>query len=84
MSTIVVGLLFSYFLFFGLTIFHTLERQRAENEIAKLEVEVSELEFSYLALKASINLEMARDLGFVDAPLAILAKEKKTDVVSLR
>lgn len=83
-ASIVFGLIFSYLLFFGMTIFHTLERQRAESEITKLKVEVSELEFSFLALKASINLQMARELGFVDAPLAIVAKEKKIDVVSFR
>ena len=72
-----------YLSFFGLTIYHTLERQKAERQVSELATRVSELEFSYLTKKASINADLARSLGFVEAPEAHIAHEKE-DVLTLR
>lgn len=77
-------LIASYVLIFGLTIFNTIDRQRAESEIADLEAKVSELEFAYLAKKSSINEEVAESLGFVKATNIIVSRAKTGDVLTLK
>lgn len=67
-------LVFTYIGLVGSTIYNTLERQRGEKEISKVTSELSEMEFAYLNLKAKINPELARSLGFVDADNVAVAK----------
>jgi hypothetical protein len=64
----------AYIVLIGTTFYNTLERQRAEKEISNLTGELSEMEFSYLNLKARVNPEMARTLGFVDVDNVVVAK----------
>jgi hypothetical protein len=68
-------LVFTYLGLVGNTVYNTLERQRGEKEISNITSELSEMEFSYLTLKAKINPELARALGFVDADEVIVAKK---------
>ncbi len=68
-------LVFAYVGLVGSTVYNTLERQRGEKEISKITSELSEMEFSYLNIKAKINPELARSLGFVDADTVIVAKK---------
>ena len=71
----VLGLLVaSYLILIGTTVYNTLQRQRAEKQIAQVTGELSEMEFSYLNLKAKVNPELARSLGFVDVESVIVAK----------
>ncbi len=65
----------SYLILVGTTVYHTLERQRAEKQISKITSELSEMEFSYLELKAKINPELARSLGFVEVENVVIAKK---------
>lgn len=71
-------LVFAYVGLVGTTVYNTLERQRGEKEIGKITSELSEMEFSYLNLKAKINPELARSLGFVDADTVIVAKKNSS------
>lgn len=68
-------LVFAYVGLVGSTVYNTLERQRGEKEIGQITSELSEMEFSYLNLKAKVNPELARSLGFVDADSIIVAKK---------
>lgn len=71
----VFGLLVgTYLILIGTTVYNTLERQRAEKQISKITSELSEMEFSYLNLKAKINPELARSLGFVEVESVVIAK----------
>lgn len=67
-------LMFTYLGLVGSTVYNTLERQRGEKQISKVTSDLSEMEFSYLALKAKINPELARSMGFVEADSVIVAK----------
>ncbi len=67
-------LVFTYIGLVGSTVYNTLERQRGEKEISEVTSKLSEMEFSYLNIKAKINPELARSLGFVDADNVIVAK----------
>jgi ABC-type antimicrobial peptide transport system permease subunit len=72
----IFGLLIgAYLVLVGTTVYNTLERQRAEKQISKITSELSEMEFSYLNLKAKINPELARSLGFVEVEDVIIAKK---------
>ena len=71
----VLGILvFTYLGLVGNTVYNTLGRQQGEKEISKITSDLSEMEFSYLNLKAKINPELARSLGFVDADNVTVAK----------
>jgi hypothetical protein len=74
MSGTIAMLVCTYIVLIGTTFYNTLERQRAEKSIANITGELSEMEFSYLNLKARVNPEMARSLGFVDVSNVIVAK----------
>lgn len=74
MSATISLLMCAYIVLIGTTFYNTLERQRAEKEISNLTGELSEMEFSYLNLKARVNPEMARTLGFVDVDNVVVAK----------
>ncbi len=67
-------LVLAYIGLVGSTVYNTLERQQGERQISSLTSELSEMEFSYLNLKAKINPELARSLGFVDADGVLVAK----------
>lgn len=58
----------------GSTVYNTLERQQGEKQVSEMTSNLSEMEFSYLALKAKVNPELARSLGFVDAGNVTVAK----------
>ncbi len=73
----------SYFIGIGLTIKNVLKRQYAEKTIEEMSPRVSELEFSYLTLKASVDIEKAHELGFVDAS-EILVAEGNASSLTLR
>lgn len=68
-------LVFTYIGLVGSTVYNTLERQKGERQISKLTSELGEMEFSYLNLKAQVNPELARSLGFIDANNIIVAKK---------
>ena len=71
----VFGLLvFAYMGLVGSTVYNTLQRQQGEKQISQITGQLSEMEFSYLALKAKVNPELARSMGFVDAETVIVAK----------
>jgi hypothetical protein len=67
-------LICTYLILVGTTVYNTLERQRAEKQISKITGELSEMEFSYLNIKAKINPELARSLGFVEVENVVIAK----------
>lgn len=48
------------------TTFSIVEWQEAEEELAVVHTEVSELEFKYITLKNSVTIEYAYERGFVD------------------
>ena len=64
----------SYFIGIGLTIKNVLKRQYAEKAMEEISPKVSELEFSYLTLKASVDIDKAHELGFVDASEILVAQ----------
>ncbi len=79
-SSACVVMVFLYMYFVGITVNNTLARQNAEKRSAELSTTLSELEFSYLSLKSSINEQMAVDRGFVEAKDTIIAKASNSEV----
>lgn len=55
-----------YIFFVSSSIVNVVVREEIEQEIATIYSDVGELEFTYLALKDDITLELAYDLGFTD------------------
>lgn len=82
LSSIVSSLVAVYVILVGLTVWNTLIRQRSEKDITLLQDNVSELEFSYVNLKSSINIEMARTLGYVDSPEFVVVKSNSDVAIS--
>lgn len=80
---LIAGLLSVYVLLVGFTVWNTLIRQRSEKQVTSIQANISELEFSYVNLKSSINVEMATELGFVSSPEFTIAKGS-ADVALLR
>lgn len=81
--TSLIGVCLSLYVFFiWNTISNTLSRQRSEKEIARLQTEVSELEFQYVSLTSSMTLEKAKSLGFIELQLSSVARN--TDVALSR
>lgn len=76
LGSVASALVFVYLLLVGTTVYNTLGRQRAEREIAEVTSKLSEMEFSYLNLKAKVNLELAREMGFVETDNVIVAKKE--------
>lgn len=82
LSSLISSLLTVYVLLVGLTVWNTLIRQRSEKDITMLQDNVSELEFSYVNLKSSINIDMARNLGYVDSPEFVVVKSNSDVALS--
>lgn len=66
LSSVFVSLIMFYLGLVGFTVSNTLDRQRAEARISDLQIEVSELEFSYMTLSSTLTLEKAKIIGFVE------------------
>lgn len=75
LSAFLGALVLSYIAFVGLTLWHTLERQKAEAQISSLTADLSEMEFSYLSKEAKINPELAQSLGFVEPQNIVIARK---------
>ncbi|HYC34535.1 MAG TPA: hypothetical protein VEC13_02275 [Candidatus Paceibacterota bacterium] len=84
LSSTVFALILTYLGLVGMTVSNTLDRQRAEKEMAALQTEVSELEFAYVGLTSSITLENARTLGFVEVSEFSVARTKADNVALSR
>lgn len=59
----------------GKTVANVLERQQTEKMMSEASIKVSELEFSYLNTKSSVNAALARSLGFVETSKTLVAKK---------
>lgn len=81
LSGVLMTLTLTYLSLVGFTVSNTLERQRAEKAIANIQTEVSELEFTYMALSSSLTLEKAKNLGFVEVDDFSVARD---DSVAIR
>ena len=57
----------AYIYFLNNSIFSVAERRDNEEKIAQLDAEVSVLEANYLGVMSTINLELVKKLGYVDA-----------------
>ncbi|MAF59605.1 MAG: hypothetical protein QF858_00120 [Candidatus Pacebacteria bacterium] len=61
-------LLASYGYFLGKSIVNVVVREEMEIEIALVNSEISELEFTYLEKKDKVNRALASELGYVQVP----------------
>lgn len=48
----------------NMTVRNTVTRQNLENDVASISTKIGELEFSYIALKNNVSLDMAYTKGF--------------------
>lgn len=64
-----------YIALVGMTVHNTFLRQTDEKQISSLTAELSEMEFSYLSLKARINTDLAHSMGFVETDIVVIAKK---------
>lgn len=67
MVSMVFLLAVMYGYFVNITIFNVAHRAKLESQITQLNSKLGELEFEYLAIKSSITIEKAYELGFTDA-----------------
>ena len=77
LATFACVLLCVYLFLIGSTIYNTYLRQRAEHDNSVMTAELSQLEFSYLAKEASITIDLASSMGFVEASNVLIAKTPK-------
>lgn len=64
MAALCLGLLFVYILSINATARNVADKQHWGREIAAINSELESLEFSYIALKNDITLELAHEYGF--------------------
>lgn len=48
------------------TVRNTVLREKLENEVGNLTIEISEMEYSYISLKNNVNIEIAYARGYQD------------------
>lgn len=81
LSSVLAFLFVSYLGLVGMTVSNTLDRQRAETTMAKLQAEVSQLEFSYVNLLSAMTLDKAEELGFVEVSDFLVARMDNVAIV---
>ncbi len=59
------AILYGYFL--NAAIVNVVEREKAEEKMARLNSQIADLEFSYISLKNVISLDLAYSLGYQNA-----------------
>ena len=80
-----IGLLLaSYIVLVGMTVHNTFLRQTAEKQISSLTAELSEMEFSFLSIKAGINADLALSLGFVESDTVVIARKGISETAFVR
>jgi len=67
---------FAYLYLVGSITFKVIARKDIENEIKNLNSSLSQLELEYLTLDRQINLDLAKQLGFVESPKTFFAYRK--------
>ena len=77
-------LLASYMILVGMTIYNTLQTQRAEKQISSITADLNEMEFSYLAIKSKVNNDLAKSMGFVEPSTIIVAKREAPTTAFVR
>ena len=63
----VVLLLITYIFYANSMVHNAVSIKNIEKEMVQLKSKIGELEFSYISVKNSINLDVAKDLGFVES-----------------
>ncbi len=57
----------SYIFLVNKTVLNAVEKEKIEHDIASMNSNLSENEFSYIHSKGGVTMELARELGFVSA-----------------
>ena len=63
----VVLLLITYIFYANNMVYNAVSVNNFEDEIVELRSEIGELEFTYMSIKNSINLDTAKRLGFIES-----------------
>lgn len=83
-TVLVVSFFVLYGYFLNITIIRVVERERTLEEASAMDANLSELEFQYIAMQNSINIEeaYARDFVDIESPIFI-SRDPKTRSLSL-
>lgn len=74
----------SYVYFISQTIVNTASYKVIEKELAVLNSDISELESDYFSLKKSVNLNLAKELGYIEvSDIKFIDKDATSQILSL-
>ncbi|MCI5108347.1 MAG: hypothetical protein MRY49_00685 [Candidatus Pacebacteria bacterium] len=76
----IVSSFIAYMFLVNSTVLNIVKREEVGNSLATLNTKVSELEFEYITLKNSIDIEYALDRGYVPAENITFAGKKDTNL----
>lgn len=80
LSITIVSSFIAYMFLVNSTVLNIVKREEVGSSLASLNIEVSELEFDYISLKNSINIDYALERGYIPANDVVFASRSNTNL----